>query len=105
MVSRTLNAKYKDQDDSVTHHHTTLYHAKNGKEIYYHEVVATDVDPPPGTTAPTASTSTLTASACLGARRGAISPLSARSWSLWLAWQIYIGPHVTYSQWQDARRI
>lgn len=35
MALRMLKAKYEAQDDSVTHHHTILCHAKNGKEIYY----------------------------------------------------------------------
>jgi fatty acid synthase subunit alpha len=35
MATRTLKAKYEPRDDSITHPHVILCHAKNGKEIYY----------------------------------------------------------------------
>jgi fatty acid synthase subunit beta len=35
MATRTLKAKYEDQDDSITHPRAILCHAKNAKDIYY----------------------------------------------------------------------
>jgi fatty acid synthase subunit alpha len=35
MATRTLKARYKDQDNYITHPHAILCHAKNAKEIYY----------------------------------------------------------------------
>jgi hypothetical protein len=35
MATRTLKAKYKAPDDSITHPCVILCHVKNGREIYY----------------------------------------------------------------------
>ena len=65
MASRTLKAKYEVQDDSVTHPHTILCYAKNGKEIYYQfedEVVA-EAEPTPEPSTPVPPTPAPAASA------------------------------------------
>jgi fatty acid synthase subunit beta len=48
VVTRTLKAKYEDQDDSITHPRAILCHAKSAKEIYYQfkdELVASEAAP------------------------------------------------------------
>ena len=65
MASRTLKAKCKVQDDSVTHPCTILCYAKNGKEIYYQfedEVVA-EAKPTPKPSTPVPPTPAPAASA------------------------------------------
>ncbi|KIM72031.1 hypothetical protein PILCRDRAFT_82243, partial [Piloderma croceum F 1598] len=55
MAMRTLKAKYEAQDDSITHPHVILCHARNGKEMYYqsHSDLAPAISPPPVQTAAT----------------------------------------------------
>ncbi|KAF9502982.1 hypothetical protein BS47DRAFT_1310401 [Hydnum rufescens UP504] len=61
MATRTLKAKYKASDDSISRTHIIYCHAKNTKEIYYQfkdEAAAADTDTAadsPATTANTAS--------------------------------------------------